>query len=444
MASRRITRPRLRPAVLRRLGPGERGSFLVEAMVSSLILVIVALGVLQSIDRSSHLGGEQRTQAVAGNVGQSEQALIRALPLAEQSNLRSTTTRDVGGVTYNVASRSEWVNDTSGGASCTTPGSSADYMKVSTTVTWPQMGTRKGVTLESLVTPSVRAFDTAQGSLSVQVLKADGSGLVGLPINLSGGATLSDATSSDGCVLWGYLPAGSGYAVGFSRPGYVQPDGSPAVGAPAAVVGGQTSNLAFQYDLAGTLEASFTTRRLPSKTEFPSYPQKAHVTTAGGVSIAIPVTGDHLASGPLFPATSAYTVHADSCSASEVPIPAPRPSPISMGPAPSAISAIVTRGATTTIPTSMRLPALDVQVTSGGAPVVGATVRVTSACGTVYRRTTNADGKLDDPGFPYGTALGICVSDGTRMHTLTKSNTNFNEAGFAVAVAPDDPSGTCP
>lgn len=444
MPSRRITRARFVPAALCRLGCAEQGSFLVETLISSVILVIVGLGVLQSVDRSTRLGGEQETQAVAGNVGQSEQALIRALPLAEQSNMRSTTTREAGGVTYRIDSRSDWINDSSGGASCTTAGSSADYMKVSTTVTWPQMGTRRPVTLESLITPRVRAFDAAQGSLSVQVSRGDGSGVSGLPINLSGGATLSDATSSDGCVLWGYLPAGSGYAIGFSLPGYVQPDGSSAVAAPVAVVGGQTSNRAFQYDVAGTLQTSFTTRRLPNTAPLPTEPQQAHVTNAAGVSIAFPVTGTRLTSGPLFPSTSAYTVHADTCEAAEVPFPPPKPFPSSPGgAAPTAVSGKVTPGTATTTP-SMRLPAMDMQVKSAGTPVVGATVRVTTACGTLYRRTTIADGMLEDPGFPFGTSLAICVSDGTRRHKQIQDNTNFNAARFTIDIAPGDPFGTCP
>jgi Tfp pilus assembly protein PilV len=442
MHSRRITRARAVPASLRALASAERGSFLVEALISSLILVIVGLGVLESIDRSSRLGGEERTQAVAGNVGQSEQALIRALPLAEQSNMRSATTRDVGGVTYTIASRSDWINDTSGGASCTTAGASADYLKVSTTVTWPQMGTRKPVTLESLITPSVRAFDAAQGALSVQVSHADGSGVSGLPINLSGGATLSDATSSGGCVLWGYLPAGSGYAVGFSLPGYVRPDGSAAVSAPVAVVGGQTSNLAYQYDVAGALQTTFTTVRAPGTPALPTNPQRAHVTNAGGVSIAFPVAGDRLTSGPLFPSTSAYTVHADTCASSEVPSQPPKPLPVTP-PAPTAVAAVVMPGTTTTSST-MRLPAMDLQVTSGGTPSAGAAVRVTTGCGTVYRRTTMADGRLGDPGFPFGVGLAICASDGTRRHKQNEDNTNFNAPSIAVAIKPDDPLGTCP
>jgi hypothetical protein len=448
MPRRRITRACSVPAALRKLGVGEQGSFLVEAMVSALILVMVGLGVLKSIDRSSHLDGEQRTQAVAGSVGQSEQALIRALPLAAQSILRDKVTHvDVGGVTYTTTSRSEWVNDTSGGASCTTPGATADYMKVSTTVTWPAMGTRKPVTLESLISPSVRAFDATQGSLSVQVSDRSGHGVSGLTLALSGGATLSDVTSSDGCVLWGYLPAGSGYAVGFSRPGYLQPDGSPAVNAPVAVVGGQTANVAYQYDAGGYLQTSFVTRRqrTDGTTTMPTNPRFAHV-TKGGVASPFPVVGDLLTSGPLFPFTSTYAVDGDSCLAADSSL--AKASPIaSGGSAPARVTATVDPGATTTT-AAVHLPAMNFRVTTDGTADVGANtvVRVTTPCGTVYRRTTIAGGWIDDPGFPVGSALAICVSDGIHSQQLARDNLNFNAdpALFAVDIkAATDPAGTC-
>jgi hypothetical protein len=433
------------PAAVRRLGSAERGSFLVEAMISSLILVIVGLGVLQSIDRSGHLDGEQKTQAVAGNVGQSEQGLVRALPLAEQSVLRNKITHvDVGGVTYTTNSRSEWVNDVSGGASCTTPGSTADYMKISTTVTWPQMGTRKPVTLESLVTPSVRSFDATQGSLSVQVTGGDGHGVGGLPIDLAGGATLSDATSSDGCVLWGYLPAGSGYALSISRPGYVQPDGSPTVSAAVAVVGGQTSNRAFQYDAGGRLQTNFVTRRdhLDDASTMPTNPRFAHI-TKGAVASVFPVAGDRLTSGLLFPFTSSYAIDADSCAAANWSNGSATPT--KWGLLPPVVAATVGPGTTTTS-AAVRLPAMNIKVTTDGTPDVGppTAVRVTSACGTVYHRSTLAGGWIDDPGFPIGTGLEVCVSDGSHRQVITLDNRNFNASNIPVDIkAAADPAGTC-
>ena len=119
MLPARNIRARTLAAALRRRASAEDGSFLVEALASALIIVIVGLGVLESIDRRSRLGGEQEAQAVAGNVAQSEQEHVRSLTLAEQSRLRRTATAVVGGTTYSIVSRADWVTDATGDADCT-------------------------------------------------------------------------------------------------------------------------------------------------------------------------------------------------------------------------------------------------------------------------------------------------------------------------------------
>jgi Tfp pilus assembly protein PilV len=445
--SRRTTRARTLPAVLRRrvgapaarrLVGAQQGSFLVEALVSAVILVIVGLGVLKTLDRGNQLGGEQKVQAVAGNVAHAEQEQIRALPVSEQSNMRRVSTRALGGVTYQISSRADWVNDTSGDASCTTAGSSADYMKLSTVVTWSAMGTRKPVTLESLINPGVRAFDAGQGTLAIKISDRDGNPVSGLQLDLSGGATLSDTTSSAGCVLWGYLPPGSGYKLGFSRPpDYVLTDGSQVASVPVAVVGDQTSNVALQFDRGGYLQTTFKTRKRSSGPGFVTTPQAAHVTNSGGggVSISYAASGDHATSPLLFPFTSAYTIHPDSCASAEVPASVDP----STGP-PVATSATVARGTTTS--TISWLPALNLKVTAGGGPVDHAAVRLTTPCNTVYHRTTMSDGVIDDPGIPYAASVAICVSDGMRQVLTTSPNVKLVTSP-TINIPTTAPSGTC-
>ena len=434
------------PPALRRAAAAERGSFLVEAMVGAMILLFVGFGVLKVLDRSTALGGEQKQQAVAGNVAQSEQDQVRALSLAEQSNLRRSMPYDVGGVRYTAVSRADWVNDSTGDTSCTTGASSADYLKLTTIVTWPQMGRRKPIELESLIAPGVRSFGANQGSLAVQVTDRDGHGVSGLQLNLSGAASLSDATNANGCVMWGYLTAGSGYTLGFSRPpDWVTPDGSTVVSKPVAVVGDQTSIVALQYDRGGYLQTSFVTKRTATGALMPTNPEVAHVahSGAGGVPLTWPVTGSTATSRLLFPFSSAYTVQPDTCAASETPATPEEPIPVSPA-APSPVTGIVTPGTTTTTAT-LRLPSPNIRVTFAGTALVGATVRVTTACGTVYRRTTTTNGVLTDPGFPYSpTPLAICATNGTRQVLTTRSNTNFNaSSNFTVNITATSPLGTC-
>ena len=431
---------------LRRAAAAERGSFLVEAMVGAMILLFVGFGVLKVLDRSTALGGEQKQQAVAGNVAQSEQDQVRALSLAEQSNLRRSMPYDVGGVRYTAVSRADWVNDSTGDTGCTAGASNADYLKLTTSVTWPRMGRRKPIELESLIAPGVRSFGVNQGSLAVQVTDRGGSGVSGLQLNLSGSASLSDATNANGCVMWGYLTAGSGYTLGFSRPpDWVTPDGSTVVSKPVAVVGDQTSIVALQYDRGGYLQTSFVTKRTATGALMPTNPEVVHVahSGAGGVPLTWPVTGSTATSRLLFPFSSAYTVQPDTCAASETPASPEEPVPDSP-PAPSPVTGIVTPGTTTTTAT-LRLPSPNIRVTFAGTALVGATVRVTTACGTVYRRTTTTNGVLTDPGFPYSpTPLAICATNGTRQALATRANTNFNaSSNFTVNITATSPLGTC-
>jgi Tfp pilus assembly protein PilV len=446
MLRRRPTRARTLRCALRRLARGQDGSFLVEAMMSAVIIVVVGVGVLEVIDRSSRLGGQQEAQAIAGNLAQTEQEQVRAMSLSDQARLRRTTPKDVDGYRYSVSSRADWITDTTGDADCTTAASSADYLKLSTVVTWTGMGTRKPVTLESLITPGVRSFGPGQGSLAVQVTDRDGAGVSGLQLGLAGPATQSDTTSASGCVLWGYLPAGGGYTLGFSRPpDYVTPDGQQVVSKPVTVVGEQTSNVALQYDRGGYLTTSFVTRKTRLGANIATSPQFAHVThpSAGGVSVSWPVTDSATTSPLLFPFASAYTVQPDSCSASDTPPVPEEPTP-STPVAPAPVTGIVTSGMTTPASAVVRIPSPNIRVVSGSTLLSGATVRVTTGCGTVYRRLTQADGTLADPGFPYTRTLAICVAQGGRQLEAVRSNTNFNMSLFtSMDLSTSTTSGTC-
>jgi hypothetical protein len=433
------------------------GSFLVEAMVSAMIVVMVGLGVMKSLDRGTRLGGEQKVQAVAGNVGQAEIERIRGLAVSKQSNLRDDSTKTVGGVVYSISSRADWVNDVSGDATCTTTGSRADYMKLKTVVTWPGMSGRKPVALESIISPGVRAFAANQGSLAVKISAANGTGVSGVQLGLSGGASFSDPTNDSGCVMWGYLPSDKSYALSFSRPpDYVRPDGSQSVTTPVAVVGGQTSNYELQYDRGGYINARFITKRLANASNtsdptkfFPSNPLKAHVTNAapGAAPSAFDVTSSGGTSKLLFPfANSAYTIRADSCTVADAMVPTAIPGPPFNPGVPSAVSALVKPGETTPLQT-VQLPSLNIKVSSNGVLKAGYKVRVTTPCGTVYNRETIATGEIDDPGFPFATTnspLSICASDGSVHESTTYSNTNYNVTPLPIALTSSDPAGDCP
>ena len=104
-------------------------------------------------------------------------------------------------------------------------------MKLTTSVTYPTIGNRKPITLQSLVAPQARTFGPTQASLSVRVVNGHvpAEPIAGLTLNLSGTRTLADPTSAEGCVLWGFLPATGTYTVAGSAAGHATPDGSATI-----------------------------------------------------------------------------------------------------------------------------------------------------------------------------------------------------------------------
>jgi len=424
----------------------ETGSFLIEAMVSAVLVLVIGAGVLAMTDRGSQINAQQKVIATAGNLAQSEQETLRAYStskegLAYLSNLRRTVTPapTVGLVSYTVTSRTDWINDPNGSPSCTN-NAGADYMKLTTTVTAPPFAERPPVVLETLITPSARAFDANQGSLAVQVNNRDGVGVPGLTLNLTGPKTLSDSTSSTGCILWGYLPAGGGYTVNGSRGGWVQPSSAATIAQPASVTGDQTTNVSIDYDEAGGLSVDFVTKRTAS-TSMSTAPQKAIVEHSSSAFSPKPftVTGSHLGTGlVLFPFTSPYTIYADGC----VPAAAAKP------PALGIASALAPRAGTSAAVT-IQLPALNINVKNNGANVNNATIKVTSPCGgNTYTRHTNSAGIIDDPGFPYGSLQSVCVSDAanTRKRVVgTVANTTYPVTDVTYDIGTTgSTTGACP
>jgi Tfp pilus assembly protein PilV len=436
MGLARIPRRRARQRLARGLA-AERGSLLVEVMVSAMIVLVVGFGVLAIVDRTTDLSGEQRQQAIAGNLAQTELDTVKAFPISLLSNLRRETTQTVSQVVYTITTRADWVNDSSMTVdgdvmtpNCTTPGAGFDYLNVRTTVTHPNMGARSPTILDTLISPPVRSFNANQGSLAVLV--TDGATpprpVKGLAVSLTGPATFTDDTNANGCILWGYLPAGNGYTVAFSKTGYVTPTGASAGGGSAGVVGDAPSKMTYLFDRGGSIRTNFKVKTPPSGALVDTKPKVVRVDNGGPPSftrnydIGATSSLDTASTGLLFPFTNAYSVYADNCVAAKPGTTDLTQPTVTVGDPVQAVDTI--------------LPALDITVTSNGVAVNNATVRVVTTCGTVYddRRTTSA-GKLADPGFPYGTGLTVCATNGTRKRVRTVTNTSFLNAGTAVAMS---------
>jgi Tfp pilus assembly protein PilV len=427
----------------------EGGSVLVEVLVSSILLVLVAVGVFGAFDAANRSTAEQRHEARANSFAQADLARMRTMRISDLSNLSETNVVTADGIPYTVKSTATFEDEEGTVSSCGEE-TTADYIQIRSTVTWP--GIRKNsdgdplaVVAQSLVAPPNGSVSPDTGALVVQIEGAGGVGVPDVELELTGnGEEEFSATGSSGCAIFGNLPEGN-YTLEVSPPPggeLVDGNGNPPKPQPASVVAEGTNTLALQYDEPGGIPVSFVTRVEAGAEPTPSEADSVVVFNTG---MTVPrafgtpgVPASVVTATSLFPFSSTYAVYAGTCAANN-----PNPGE-ALDPPPPAIAAIVvlpgeSPGAT------IELPALRLTVWSGagegepGSPVPDAEVElVDMTCVQVIEEeeeggggevevgdpvvrtaTTNAAGKLDDPGLPFG-VHDVCVSGEVDIDDVTQ------------------------
>ncbi len=408
----------------------QAGFAVLEVLVSALLLAITCLGAFAAIDAATRSTADERQRAEAAGLAQQDQARLRSMRISDLANLHQTRTVTQDGTPFTVTSDGDFVTDSTGTAACTPGTASADYVRITSTATWPSLGGRPPVTSESIVSPNSGSVAADRGALAIQVEDAQNSGLPGVQLSGTGAGSFNGTTGSSGCVIFGDLPEGN-YTLTPSGTNLVDRDGHAPAAQPTSVIGQSTNTLALQYDHPGSIAVGFNTRvggdLVPSKADSVmvfntgmSAPQSFG--TIGQAASTVNASG-------LFPFTSPDTVYAGNCTGDN-----PNPSNESDPPSAAALASVsVPSGGS--VPATVQLPALKLTVWSGTGPasqgtaVPGANVTVsdqncTNSDGTLVERTytTDANGQLPDPGLPYSVpqldALGspkggynVCADD---------------------------------
>jgi len=439
--------PRL-PSLQARISSEESGFTLIEVLVSAILVVVLSVGVLKALDAAEASSGNTKARAIASNLAQQDQERLRAYRAKELSNARETRVRTIGGVPYTVESRSDWVSDASGSRSCNGASARADYMKINSTVTWPEMLGAKPVSTTSVVSAPNGSFGD-EGSLGVEVLNRSGGGQAGVTVTVSGPKNLSDSTDSNGCVFFGFLPEGN-YTVSFSKPGHVDANGVNAVSRLVGVQNETTQVQTIDYDLAASRTVNVETKRGAQD----SSPRTATTgfISLGHANLASPgyrvfgtgTAASSFAPASLFPFTSAYSFYTGNCAANN---------PEALNPVGTVFPSLALRtlaaGSTGTI--TIREPAVRM-MQNGGSTIWpnNSTAKLTSVtCGGTTTLTTDSSGWAQvggEYGIPYG-VYNICVSGGSPVRRRTRSGENINSGdGESVDMGSQSggTTGACP
>ena len=400
----------------------ERGSLLIEVLVSAVLVAVIGVALFGALNSAAQVSGKSKTRAGAAAVAQDDQERMRAMPVASLNNFRDH--RDpvvMGKIAYVVDSRAEWIADNKGATDCTANGAAADYLKITSTVSAKNIPL-KPVVVTSTVTPAPGTFTSDEGSLAVSIVGADGTGRAGVNVSINGPASDVQLTDENGCAFFGYEPIGD-YDIKATASNYVDPNGNASATGTSSVGSQTVATLSLPYDNAGAVTANFKTT--PDNTTTAQVTKQSSLgvsnggmTTAGGVRYfgsATPVTSI-VTPQTLYPFPGAYGLFAGDCANNAAPT----------GVTPDSI--IVPPGRTDLVK-DVQVPSLNVVGKVDGTVTSGMTVTIkstTAGCTPktyLPRPTTNSLGRLDDPGYPFGT-YSVCV-DSRGGVTSTTRNTGY-------------------
>jgi type II secretory pathway pseudopilin PulG len=451
----------------------QSGFALIEVIASAAVLGLVTIAVYAGYDATLGSSGRERARAVASSLAEQDQERLRSFRPTDLATYaaapRIVKVPPGTGVPYTVTSTVDWISDSANGTtSCTSDANLEDYLRISSTVTSAIVGKEiKPVVQRSLVAPPVGTFRGGLGSLVVKVTGKGTLPITNLPVTIVGGATtVTDDTNSYGCAVFRYVPVGS-YAVSYSRPGWVDPNGINLATATGTVSEGTLNVITQSYDRGATVLATFDTQYRGTTCTPPACPaSRATVVNFETTDLPAPgyrtflsptatnqtATAASITSPLLYPFDSAYGVYAGRCTSAN---------PQTLVPPVNPAFAKTPGGLANTdllYPVTVRQPALNIRAVQGATAMTNRAITAQPTSGNCagelkfLMRSYTGTGTADinrgwaskvattgnfDPGLPYGT-YDVCVDNG-----LAGTSRRRSRAG-SVIVDLNSPAGSTP
>ncbi|MGD0197327.1 MAG: carboxypeptidase regulatory-like domain-containing protein [Solirubrobacteraceae bacterium] len=451
---------------------GEAGDTMIEVVVATLIVALVAAAIFTGLSSVADISGAQRHQVQANALAQQDEERLRGLNVTtlaatEPSSSGCTTlanaaaygnacyTQTTDNETYTIQSTATFVSAANGATSCSSGGTAtADDIETASSVTWGNGSNdgRKPVIEHSLIAPP------AGGSLIASVTASSSSPIAGATISVassSGGGTQTINTDSNGCAVFGGLADGY-YTVSVSDSGYLAENASQSYD----VVPGTTTTASFNLGLPGTLTANFTTAVLGVSKAIPwdtfsiaDYANNNVVPLLGPygtvATLSPPTTATvSSASQTLYPTT--YYAYAGNCTADD---PGATIDPTATVPAASTQA----NGATVTVTVPSVLLQLETtyhtvltQLTTPTYATLPYTVSTYDSCPTAVSRVTGKPAATTDSALtngwttvypvpaPYGASMQVCfynATTNTNTGALPSGSTQISNTSMSGSTA---------
>jgi Tfp pilus assembly protein PilV len=433
------------------ISPAESGFALIEVLVSAVIAVIAAAGVMQLMQSSIRTATDQRARSQSYAVAQEDQARMRAMRIPSLRNYEAERTVTVGNVEYTVKSTGKFVNDSAENVTCGSGKSTEDYVKIGTEVTWPNMSPIKPTLMHGIIAPPSNSLNPSTGTLVIEARNSRNVALNGIGVSGSGPGTFTGSTSS-GCAVFLEQTAGL-YTLKVSggSTGVVDVDGNTLPSEQPLTVNPQTTTtVELLLDTPGSVPINFVVNNYESKTQA-AKPGNVIVYNSGMTTAkSFAVTTSSKTFTGLFPFESADSFYTGTCTES-----APTSGSIGI------VNVAVPVNASAATQT-LTMPALLLNVTKNGSATGanGAKVYVsTEECGASTREYTTAtvssrEGRLTAPELPWGT-YSVCAYIGISEKVNNVTTTVYHEDSLTpfdvktaktektLDISSSDPKGKC-
>jgi Tfp pilus assembly protein PilV len=427
-------------ATLAAEGRSESGVTLIEVVISSVLVAVIAIATLTGFDAAGRATADERQHNRATLLAGQDQERLRGMNVTELGALgKKSYEEKLEGTPYTITSEAQFVTAAKEAFACETSGASADYLQTTSKVTWPALGSREAVSQSSIV-----AVPTST-SLLVNVRNQANEAVEGALVKVTGkssGTTAEQTTPVSGCVIFGAM---SDTEVGITgtKAGWInekleaEPPATEAQLSTSSLIN-KTFVIANPGALLVEFESAGSTAGVQGDTVYVAHtgaPEKT-IGTAGTYSstISVPTLWPYQTAGTP-PGESPYTVYAG-CKGLDPGLTA-SPNPVTNGKKEVTTRAPQVNPGQVT-PVKVELPAVNVQVYEGessakpGALDSGAEAKLTF-CGSSRVMKTTAAGALEHPYQPY-TKLTLCLTQvfGSQRYKFSTEVSNLARAGTPV------------
>jgi hypothetical protein len=252
----------------------KKGLSIVEVIVVAGVVTMFFASLLSSFYFTVSLIHDSRARQSALTVGNSHMEYIRSLSYdavgtvagIPSGNIPQVATTTLNNIEFTVRTLIEYVDDPADGEGVDDAnGITTDYKTAKVTITWTWRGQSREIFLLSRVIPRSIETDVGGGTIRVNVYDANVQPLASASVRLINNSMnpaidVTRQTNSEGIALFGGAPAGAGYEVVVTKPGY-STDGTNQITAelinpsspPATVAEADITTLNYFIDKVSTL-----------------------------------------------------------------------------------------------------------------------------------------------------------------------------------------------